>query len=581
MVRAVKKPAAGAKGAKTAPLSRAKKATAATPVAADMNVRLGARTEYRIYPSIGVARVGDSADGYFIGPEAPGRAPSSPFRGEKDKGIKPQAARFRIYRVDIDESENEQVAEEIVGGPNVTIEWTVTLANRKAAGFQIYNPNDGGTLGQTKNPVPRNEGLDRKKLVISGSGGVAGVAASDPVVLAGEIEFAKPRSTGLKVQNIVLATLRTDDAGQLLVVGGPGKSGSPANAKIPVFSDNDGWYDSVSDGAVEAKLSINGQAIPVVPAWALVTVPRYAPEVYAIVTWYDRAVSMARTNVDGTFNPPKTTSFTRDIYPILKRADGLSAVHAGTHSTQRAAALSDAARIDSFATSEARAAVADMLTAVSAEAPSFEKIPARTMPRLNSGANPDPLGPKPPTWTFLALTQYQMAHIQNWAKGSFDADWTGAEPPAPAFDDIPVARQAWALTQAALEGCVGGSFSPGIEGTYDIARVATYHPESHLRQEFRLNPALPPGFLTEKMALPWQADFADCGRYWWPSQRPVNVTTEAGVQANWDRGVAVINSQATHLNMVVNWMKLGFVVRDEATGKFVEKERSLGEPLVG
>jgi hypothetical protein len=61
----------------------------------------------------------------------------------------------------------------------------------------------------------------------------------------------------------------------------------------------------------------------------------------------------------------------------------------------------------------------------------------------------------------------------------------------------------------------------------------------------------------------------------------VNVTTEAGVQANWDRGVAVINSQATHLNMVVNWMKLGFVVRDEATGKFVEKERTLGEPLVG
>jgi hypothetical protein len=222
-----------------------------------------------------------------------------------------------------------------------------------------------------------------------------------------------------------------------------------------------------------------------------------------------------------------------------------------------------------------------MLTAVSAEAPSFEKIPARTMPRLNSGANPDPLGPKPPTWTFLALTQYQMAHIQNWAKGSFDADWTGAEPPAPAFDDIPVARQAWALTQAALEACVGGSFSPGIEGTHDIARVATYHPESHLRQEFRLNPALPPGFLTEKMALPWQADFADCGRYWWPSQRPVNVTTEAGVQANWDRGVAVINSQAMHLNMVVNWMKLGFVVRDEATGKFVEKERTLGEPLVG
>ena len=61
----------------------------------------GARTEYRIYPSIGIARVGDSKDGFFIGPEAPGVAPEGPFRG-KDDGIKPQGARFRVFQVDID-----------------------------------------------------------------------------------------------------------------------------------------------------------------------------------------------------------------------------------------------------------------------------------------------------------------------------------------------------------------------------------------------------------------------------------------------------------------------------------------------
>jgi L-Lysine epsilon oxidase N-terminal/L-lysine epsilon oxidase C-terminal domain len=580
MVRAVKKPSATAKSKKTSSTSRTKKVAVAAPRSTSLNVRLGTRTEYRIYPSIGIARVGDSAEGYFIGPSAPGRAPSGPFRGEKHKGIKPQAARFRIYKVAIDDAENEQVVEEIVSGPDVKIEWTVTLANRKAAGFQIYNK-DGGTLGQTKNPVPRNDGLDRKKLVISASDAIPAIGGSSPVVLAGEIEFAKPKSMGPKVHNIVLATLRTDDAGRLLVVGGPGKSGSPTNATIHVFSDNDGWYDSVSDGPVTATLSINGQDLDVAPAWVLVTVPRYAPDVYGIVTWYDCAVNMARTNVDGTFNPPRTTSFTRDVYPILKRADGLSAVHAGTHSTAAAPALSDAAAIASYATTEARATVAEILTDVSAEASSFEQVPSRTMPKLNSGANPDPLGPKAPTWTFLALTRYQMAHIRNWAKGNFDADWPGAEPPTPAFEDIPVARQAWALTEAALKACVGGSFFPGIEGTYDIARIATYHAESNLRQEFRLNPAHPPGFLTEKMALPWQADFADCGRYWWPSQRPVNVTTEAGARADWDRGVYAINNQARHLNMVANWTKLGFVVRDQATGKFVEQERTLGEPLVG
>ena len=62
-------------------------------------------------------------------------------------------------------------------------------------------------------------------------------------------------------------------------------------------------------------------------------------------------------------------------------------------------------------------------------------------------------------------------------RGDFDADWPGSPPAPTPFDNIPVARQAWALCEAALETCVGGSFFPGIEGTYDIARTATYHPE--------------------------------------------------------------------------------------------------------
>ena len=72
---------------------------------AGIKSRAGARTEYRIYPSIGIARVGNSKDGFFIGPEAPGIAPEGPFRSAD--GIKPQGARFRIYRLDIDSNEND------------------------------------------------------------------------------------------------------------------------------------------------------------------------------------------------------------------------------------------------------------------------------------------------------------------------------------------------------------------------------------------------------------------------------------------------------------------------------------------
>ena len=559
-------PTAKSRGGKSR--RRTKTATPAIATRLGIDTRLGARTEFRIYPSIGVARIGDSRDSFMIGPEAPGVVPSGPFRGA-DQGLKPQAARFRIYRVDVDANETETVTEEIVAGNGIEIEWSVSLANRKAAGFRIED-----TLARAGSPGLRNEGLDRNKLVISANGSVTGAGAKGPV-LSGAIEFAKPKTTGVKVAGIELATLRTDDAGRLLVVGGPGTSGSPLNAKIDVFSDNDGWYDSVSDGPVSATLRINGQSQDVVPAWVLVTVPRYAPAIEGIVTWYDRAVSMARTGSDGRFNSPKTTSFTRDIFPILKRADNLSAVHGVAHSNSAVQPLSDGARIAGFSARPKRAAIQARLTATGAEASGPEALPNQTMPRLFSGANPEPDGP---TWTFLALTQYQLAHIDNWVNGNFDNDWTGSAPAPVPFDRIPVAQQAWALCQAALENCVGGSFFPGIEGTYDIARIATYHPEMNLRREFRIDPAHPPGFLTEKMALPWQADFADCSNFWWPSQRPDDVTLKTGEKVRWDRGVADLTSNR-HLNMVNSWSQLGFVVFDKDTGKFVEDERTLGAPV--
>jgi len=560
-------------------MAKAKKATAQTkPSAAPapspqlaphaLQARLGARTEYRIYPSIGIARIGDSRDSFMIGPEAPGLAPEGPFRGN-DQGIKPQAARFRIYKVEIDANENETVTEEIVAGVDVTIEWSVSLVNRKAAGFSIAD-----TLARQANPSLRNDGLDRDKLVISASGSIAGAAADGPE-LSGTVEFAKPGEAGPKVTGVVLAKLRTDDAGRLLVIGGPGASGSPLNASIDVFSDNDGWYDSVSDGPVSATLRIKGQTQPVVPAWALVTVPRYAPHVEGVVTWFDRAVNMARVGSDGRFNIPKTTSFTRDIFPILKRADLLSTVQGVGHANGSIRPLSDAARLAGFSDPAKRAAVQAKLTSSASSAPGPEQLPPQTMPRLYSGANPESDGP---AWTYLSLTRYQLAHVDNWVHGNFDADWSGAPPQPTPFDQIPVARQAWALCEAALENCVGGSFYPGIEGTYDIARSETYHPDANLRSEFRINPAHPAGFLTEKMALPWQADFADCTNFWWPSQRPDDVTLKTGEKVRWDRGVTDVGNNR-HLSMVGFWSELGFLVFDKTTGKFVEDERTLGAPV--
>ena len=63
-------------------------------------------TVYRIHPAIGVARLGDSPDDFYIGPEAPGVPPTfikpnDPsgtvgLRRDSKNRIKRQGARFRI-----------------------------------------------------------------------------------------------------------------------------------------------------------------------------------------------------------------------------------------------------------------------------------------------------------------------------------------------------------------------------------------------------------------------------------------------------------------------------------------------------
>ena len=89
----------------------------------------------KIHPSIGVARVGNSPDEYFIGPEAPGVhvVPPGGYKdaGDINKGIAPrikrQAARFRIYAYDA----AGNVLREVTAA-EADISWTVHLANKKA-----------------------------------------------------------------------------------------------------------------------------------------------------------------------------------------------------------------------------------------------------------------------------------------------------------------------------------------------------------------------------------------------------------------------------------------------------------------
>ena len=135
---------------------RARRTSLAAALPAGVSARAGARTEYRIYPSIGIARVGDSTDGFFIGPEAPGIAPAGPFRG----GGRDQAAGDPVPDL---QGRNRQQRKRNRDrgdrpGGKVAVDWTVSLENRKAAASRLWI-----RWGGSPNPGLRNRGLRSQK----------------------------------------------------------------------------------------------------------------------------------------------------------------------------------------------------------------------------------------------------------------------------------------------------------------------------------------------------------------------------------------------------------------------------------
>ena len=102
-------------------------------------------TQFAIYPAIGIARVGNSPQDFFFGPERPGEVPT----GYRDDGgrIKRQAARFRVYGLDA----HGHVVEEITAA-QAQVRWQVEVANKKAAWFNFDQALDiAESLGSNEN----------------------------------------------------------------------------------------------------------------------------------------------------------------------------------------------------------------------------------------------------------------------------------------------------------------------------------------------------------------------------------------------------------------------------------------------
>ncbi len=89
-----------------------------------------------IYPPIGICRVGNSPDEFYIGPEVPEPPALRPGSYRDSQGrLKRQAARFRVYGLN---ARNEPVKE--LTAADAEIIWAVTLANQKRPGMSSSLP---------------------------------------------------------------------------------------------------------------------------------------------------------------------------------------------------------------------------------------------------------------------------------------------------------------------------------------------------------------------------------------------------------------------------------------------------------
>lgn len=554
-----------------------------------------------IHPAIGIARVGNSPDLFYFGPDVPSALPRS-AGGFKDAAgaLARQAARFRVYGIDA----NGKVVRELSASDG-EITWTVDVANKKAAWYEFKTAFD---LPIAESVPRRNASLvgdARAQLVAASTGKRIAGAGSTPVKLDGGTFMGGPVEFG---------ELLTDEKGRLVVLPGDGRGYSPTNAPLNSFSDNDDWCDNICDGSVRVSIKIGDRVIGADPAWLVVTPPNYGPAISTgMVTIYDTAASAL---VDANTFDAGALSFARDILPLFARMVDMQWVNEGYLETNGWGSPSDwlsKAQSDKLADPSAanRAWRTELFSQF--RDPSFVTARPDAMPSMYGDGTTIPATND---YQWLAVTPLQYRRLKTWADGGFTDD-RGAMPTYAQIEDVPIADQPAALDRAALESCLGGAFHPGIEAPWTMRvasmwaapfRLAVQGTEPKLRDYGdQLTPALAmgpdgpvhgvtPGDLSMWMGVPWQSDAGSCRSGYerslslvlptfWPARIPNHVLADIEYRIvmdrtrpmadrlaafrkrrDWERHIARSTRPETLALMMANWTKLGVVTEQPGPG---------------
>lgn len=540
-----------------------------------------------IHPSVGVARLGNSPTEICLSPVSIGglpfdadehgnlKGPISEFKDQKGL-IKRQGQPFSIWTND-----GNEVTLETDGV--ISIEWTVHLANKKAAwyayselqGNLLYG--DDNSYANQKVPLrnPNITGDERRSLIIDpGPRTISGKnqkitfeKASAPAGYPTQYPPENPKY-GVGVKD--LGTLLTDDQGRLVVLGGYGNAGG--DEPLTSYGGSSTWHDDISDGPVYAKVTFRGAAPIYLSAWVIIGSPDFAPEIVNISTLSDTMFDVGvryfnlepRIYSDGNWNNQYVANFQRDILPIIQRMSRYQWVANVQPMTAFAGNIFDFS--DSSDRNKAnRQNYFSYFREIDASQPIPPPLPQMPqeelfktnqtdifpMMPLNSGSNSVS---NINIMKFLALDQTQMFLMKQWANGCFENN--------PSYESYVNSMDA-----SSVGNCVGLPMCPGIEVTWSLQNQKIYASpyiikrfgDEEIYQKNGLSPSrdecegggCEPGDLTKRMACPWQADFFQCTfqlinftdptinkigpagsqmpkpptyyAYWWPPQSPWDV----------------------------------------------------------
>ncbi len=482
--------------------------------------------EYKIFPTIGIGRVGGSKTDFFLSPErinsngieidVDGNESELQKFKDQDGLIKRQGCRFKVYKLDQETNKYKPIDENL----RDKIIWSVNLVNKKSS---VVRPFSNMQPPQSPPNTPLQVKSNAKELEING-----GIKE-----ISGLNSNSKEIVGKYKDTQITLGDLRTDQNGNLIILGGYGNSGSPTGAPVGPQIDaqtgrrektssnnfyyNEDWYDDTSDGTVKARININGEDIEVDGAWVIIAPPDYAPQVKGVVTLYD---VINQTNSEDLEIPE--TYFNRDIKPIIDSFSNHKWVHKADYEIN----ISD-----------------DLISDNSSDNRKSRIEVVKKIRKIESYLRE------------YKMTDIQKAHLRNYVSGKFDL-----------HIELDTDTGHY-LTKVALDSTIGQGFFPGIEGGIILKNPNIY------KSKFTIDHSkVSSGEITGLMALPWQADFLECQGRWWPSQRPDLITLSDGTKRAWARTKqGPLDPSSDHKLLVDEFNKFGFI--NKMNDKQIETER--------